>query len=130
MVGVKDSNDFVDIFVYKMLFLDPQTPLYCQRRVYKSLCSMTMQPDKAKLEGVKRINGANQSKAMQFSRYVQYHYSKSQPVPPDLCQGGSIQNKSYVQPDRVECANPIFSKTWTSKTNHCSCILGNNTIVS
>lgn len=113
-----------------MLFLDPHTPLYCQRRVYKSMCSMIVQPDKSKLEGVKRPNGSNQSKAMQFSRYVQHHYSRSQPAQVDLCPQGSLQHKSYVAPDRVECANPIFSKNWTSKSNHCSCILGNDTISS
>jgi len=105
-----------------MLFLDPNTPLYCQRRVYKSMCSMIVQPDKKKLEGVNRLNGSNQSKALQFSRYAQYQYSRSQPAPVDLCS--SLQHKSYVAPDRVECTNPIFSRNWTSKSNHCSCIIG------
>lgn len=111
-----------------MLFLDPNTPLYCQRRVYKSMCSMIVQPDKKKLEGVQRVNGANQSKAMQFSRYVQYQYSRSDPVPVDLCPGGNLQHKNYVPHVRVECTNPIFSKNWGSKSNHCSCIIGNDTI--
>jgi hypothetical protein len=93
-----------------MLLLDDNIPLYCQRRVFSrtSFCSMLPVPDKSKLVGVKRENGSNLSKAMKFSRYVQYQYSPSQPVPPDFCQ--QLQDTNYLPQARVPCTLSIFSK--------------------
>ena len=113
-----------------MLFLDDHQPLFCQRRIYhpRSYCSLIHQIDKNKLYGIKRPNGANQSRAMQFSRYAQYQFSRSEPIPTDLCKNGNIQHNNYIPHIRVPCTNPIFSDNWTSKSNHCSCIIGKDEI--
>lgn len=110
-----------------MMFLDPNQPLYCQKRMYQrtSFCSMLPQEPKNKMQG--KINGANQSKAMRFSKFVQ-NYSASKSVPDDICNAKSIVNLQF-DPKKLlgkpDCTNPIFSRSWASKVNlpRCSCTL-------
>ena len=109
-----------------MLFLDGNVPFYCQRRIYqtKSYCSKLPQAPKNKMQG--KMNGANLSQAMRFSRFVQ-NYSVSKGPPDDICVGkGGIVNLNF-DPNKLlskpDCNNPVFGRQWATKTNlpRCSC---------